>query len=246
LNPEELTLGSCAGMCELMKDSHGKYTRIRLKLSEPLLKFRPRSDLLNTLLHESIHAYFFVTTHFAHVRDPTGGHGPGFQLLASAINDHGSYDITQFHEFHDEVESYRTHIWQCDGPCRNKPPYLGIVKRTMNRAPGKTDTWWEKHQSECGGTYTKIAEPELTKKQIQSLSAKERAGRQKNKIDAWVSTKSTESSSSNLSTTKKRQRSPEAEYPSKHQAKVTVSCPICELVVQESEINQHLDAKHTS
>lgn len=56
----------------------------------------------------------------------------------------------------------------------------------MNRPPGKSDTWWAKHEEECGGTYTKIQEPELTKKQRDALSAKERAGLQKNKLDSWV------------------------------------------------------------
>lgn len=56
----------------------------------------------------------------------------------------------------------------------------------MNRPPGKSDTWWTKHEAECGGTYTKIQEPELTKKQRDALSKKERAGMQKNKLDSWV------------------------------------------------------------
>ena len=30
----------------------------------------------------------------------------------------------------------------------------------MNRAPSKNDTWWSAHQSSCGGTYTKVKEPE--------------------------------------------------------------------------------------
>ena len=30
----------------------------------------------------------------------------------------------------------------------------------MNRAPSKNDTWWAEHQRTCGGTYTKIKEPE--------------------------------------------------------------------------------------
>lgn len=30
----------------------------------------------------------------------------------------------------------------------------------MNRAPGPNDNWWQQHQSTCGGTYTKIREPE--------------------------------------------------------------------------------------
>lgn len=35
-----------------------------------------------------------------------------------------------------------------------------MVKRSMNRAPSPRDTWWADHQRTCGGTYTKIKEPE--------------------------------------------------------------------------------------
>lgn len=183
-----LTPISCAGICELSKHpTTGKFTRIRLKLSTPLLQYRPRSDTINTLLHEAIHAYFFITTSWAHSRGDDGtGHGIGFQLLADAINNHGNYEVTIFHTFHDEVDSYRTHVWQCDGPCKSQAPYFGMVKRSMNRAPGRGDTWWEKHEEECGGTYTKVQEPAVTKKQLEAMSAKERAGRQKNKIDNWI------------------------------------------------------------
>jgi hypothetical protein len=179
---------SCAGICELSKDATtGTFTRIRLKMSTPLLQYRPRSDTINTLIHEAIHAYFFITTSWQHARGDDGtGHGVGFQLLADAINNHGNYEITIYHTFHDEVESYRTHVWQCDGSCRQQAPYFGLVKRSMNRPPGKSDTWWVRHETECGGTYTKIQEPELTKKQREALSKKERAGRQKNKLDSWV------------------------------------------------------------
>jgi hypothetical protein len=102
------------------------------------------------------------------------------------VNNHGDYEVTIYHTFHDEVDSYRTHVWQCDGPCKSQPPYFGLVRRSMNRAPGKSDTWWARHGAECGGTYAKIQEPAMTKKQIDALSAKERAGRQKNKLDDWV------------------------------------------------------------
>jgi hypothetical protein len=56
----------------------------------------------------------------------------------------------------------------------------------MNRAPGKSDTWWARHEAECGGMYTKIHEPATTKKQLDAMTAKERAGRQKNKLDNWI------------------------------------------------------------
>lgn len=106
--------------------------------------------------------------------------------MADAINYHGNYEVTIYHTFHDEVESYRTHVWQCDGVCKTQPPYFGLVKRSMNRLPGKGDSWWAKHQAECAGTYTKIQEPPPTKKQVEAMTAKERAGRQKNKLDSWV------------------------------------------------------------
>lgn len=80
-------------------------------------------------------------------------------MLAGSINEHGGYDITVAHEFHDEVESYRKHVWKCDGPCQERPPYFGLVKRAMNRAPGSSDDWWERHQEECGGRFKKIAGP---------------------------------------------------------------------------------------
>ncbi|KAH7388796.1 SprT-like family-domain-containing protein [Pyrenochaeta sp. MPI-SDFR-AT-0127] len=277
----------CAGICELSKDpSTGKLTRIRLKLSTPLLQFRPRPDTINTLLHEAIHAYFFVTTSWRHAREDGGtGHGLGFQLLADAINTHGKYQVTIYHTFHDEVDSYRTHVWQCDGPCRTQPPYFGLVKRTMNRVPGKSDTWWAKHQVECGGIYTKIQEPAPTKKQLDALSMKERAGRQTNKLDSWVTvgakrkaevegetspqtinaeTKSStktqkvkkiattmeidkifrpEASSRISEVGQKRSRASDDEVPIVEK-KLLVECPICNLRLAESEINEHLDVVH--
>lgn len=110
---QSLTSRVLVGICELVREPNNgnKYSRVRLKLSEPLLKYRPRSDVLNTLLHESIHAYFFITTSWRHSRGDDGtGHGSGFLLLADAINNHGGYEITVYHTFHDEVDSYRTHI----------------------------------------------------------------------------------------------------------------------------------------
>lgn len=59
----------------------------------------------------------------------------------------------------------------------------------MNRAPGKSDHWWTRHEAECGGTYTKIHEPAPTQKKLEAMSKKERAGRQKNKLDDWLKPK---------------------------------------------------------
>ncbi|KAH7054525.1 SprT-like family-domain-containing protein [Macrophomina phaseolina] len=246
----------CAGICELLKDAQGKYTRIRLKLSEPLLKFRPRSDTVNTLLHEAIHAYFFVTSSWRHSRDDDkSGHGPGFQMLASAVNAHGGYDVTVFHTFHDEVDSYRRHAWRCDGPCQARPPFFGLVKRSMNRAPSPRDSWWPQHQADCGGSFTKIAEPALTKKQIESLSAKQRAGRQKNKIDRWLNIESAENGSPASarneaneirpgSKTKRSRSAGDDSGSAPDKKKALLTCPICDFQVTEDDINDHLDSAH--
>ncbi|PVI02042.1 hypothetical protein DM02DRAFT_317452 [Periconia macrospinosa] len=271
---ERLTL--CAGICELSKDPiTGKFTRIRLKLSSPLLQYRPRSDTINTLLHEAIHAYFFITTSWRHSRGDDGtGHGAGFQLLADAINNHGHYEITIYHTFHDEVESFRTHVWQCDGVCKDQPPYFGLVKRSMNRPPGKNDSWWSKHENECGGTYTKIREPAPTKKQMDAMSKKQRAGLQKSKLDDWIKKGTPEDKSSveegntcsrpangkrkaSISATstghvmerdttdQKRQRTATENNTAVLSAKkVFVDCPICSKRVPELEINEHLDVVH--
>jgi len=142
----------CAGICRY----EGRGGLCSVSLSEPLLKFRPKEDLVNTLLHEMIHAYLFVTVSN---RD-RNGHGPEFQRMMNTINKAAKTNITIYHNFSDEVDYYRDHWWRCDGPCVKRKPFFGIVKRSMNRAPGPSDYWWKAHQSECGGTFKKIKEPE--------------------------------------------------------------------------------------
>ena len=96
----------CAGLCVY----EGKGGLCSVRLSEPLLKYRPRSDLVNTLLHEMIHAYLFVTGG----NTDRDGHGPNFQKLMHHINATAGTSITVYHTFHEEVEKYLTHIWRCD------------------------------------------------------------------------------------------------------------------------------------
>ena len=87
----------CAGLC--LYEKRGRYCSVRL--SEPLLKFRPRSDMINTLLHEMIHAYLFITEN----NTDRSGHGPNFLALAGRINKAAGTSITVYHTFHDEVVS---------------------------------------------------------------------------------------------------------------------------------------------
>lgn len=131
-----------------------------IRLSEPLLKFRPRINLVETLLHEMIHAYLYLTRNFK----DRGEHGDEFKGHMNRINKLASTNITVYHSFHDEVNYARQHVWRCTGTCRNTPPFYGYVKRSMNRAPGKNDTWWASHQSKCNGTFEKVSEPEGFKK----------------------------------------------------------------------------------
>lgn len=121
----------------------------------------------------------------------------------------------------------------------------------MNRAPGKTDTWWARHQDECGGAFVKIAEPELSKDQVERLSGLKRAGRQKNKIDVWVEgRRETKAERGPLAQgveepnepKKRRELSPPC--PPAKRPKAIVSCPICEADVAENSINEHLDEHH--
>ncbi|XP_036609197.1 sprT-like domain-containing protein Spartan [Trichosurus vulpecula] len=142
----------CAGVCKY----EGKGGMCSICLSEPLLKLRPRKDLVETLLHEMIHAYLFVTNN----DKDREGHGPEFCKHMHRINRLTGANITIYHNFHDEVDVYRQHWWRCNGPCQNRKPYYGYVKRALNRAPSAKDFWWAEHQSTCGGTYVKVKEPE--------------------------------------------------------------------------------------
>ncbi|XP_049547534.1 DNA-dependent metalloprotease SPRTN-like [Anopheles darlingi] len=149
---------SCAGICYQRSNRLGKSCIIRL--SEPLLKLRPRKDLVQTLLHEMIHAYCFVLG----IREGNGGHGPTFKKIMNGINKIAGTHITVYHTFHDEVNVYKTHWWRCNGPCQQKQPFYGMVKRTSNRKPGPSDFWWKEHQLTCGGEFTKVREPSPKRK----------------------------------------------------------------------------------
>lgn len=150
----------CAGLCRYQNGF------CSISLSEPLLKLRPRKDLVETLLHEMIHAYLFLTNNKDHInRD---GHGPEFCKHMYRINVAAGTKISIYHDFSEEVDVYKIHWWKCNGPCQYKKPFYGSVKRCKNRAPGPYDRWWAHHQATCGGVFIKVKEPEgfgLKKKQ---------------------------------------------------------------------------------
>ncbi|NXK60078.1 SPRTN protein, partial [Sylvietta virens] len=143
---------SSAGICSY----HERSGLCSIRLSEPLLKLRPRKDLVETLLHEMIHALLFVT----HNNKDRESHGPEFCKHMRRINLLTGANVTIYHNFYDEINLYRQHWWRCNGPCQSRAPYFGYVKRSMNRAPSAHDFWWDEHQRTCGGTFTKVKEPE--------------------------------------------------------------------------------------
>ncbi|GAB0099422.1 uncharacterized protein DMENIID0001_152790 [Sergentomyia squamirostris] len=145
---------NCAGICYQRTNRLGKSCVIRL--SEPLLKLRTRKDLVETLLHEMIHAYCFVQG----IREGNGGHGPTFCEIMRSINKVAGTNISVYHSFYDEVNLYKTHVWRCNGVCQHRGPFYGYVRRTMNRAPGPSDYWFMPHKLSCGGHFQKVQEPE--------------------------------------------------------------------------------------
>ncbi|KAJ3331728.1 hypothetical protein HDU76_002391 [Blyttiomyces sp. JEL0837] len=159
----------CAGTCSYFR---GGYCRVAL--SEPLLKFRPKSDYINTLLHELIHAYLFITQG----NTDRDGHGPAFLNIAERINQSEGTNITVYHTFRDEVQHYRKHVWKCQGPCGH------ILRRAMNRPPQPADPWFSNHQQKCGGTYIKISEPEkVDKKKRKQEQDADTGKKKKEKVD---------------------------------------------------------------
>uniref|UniRef100_A0AAR5QI39 Protein with SprT-like domain at the N terminus n=2 Tax=Dendroctonus ponderosae TaxID=77166 RepID=A0AAR5QI39_DENPD len=155
---------SCAGICSYQ----GRGGMCSITLSEPLLKLRPRKDLVETLLHEMIHAYLFVT----HNNRDKDGHGPEFQKHMYRINAEAGTNITIYHDFYDEVRQYKQHWWKCNGPCQYNKPYFGVVRRATNRAPGPNDRWFPEHMRNCGGQFIKIKSPELPAKQQKGKGTK--------------------------------------------------------------------------
>jgi predicted SprT family Zn-dependent metalloprotease len=149
---------TCAGIF------YAKHHEYVIRLSEPLLKFRAIKEVKETLLHEMIHAWVQIEN--LDQSDDQSGHGYNFKSKMYEVNKSTGFNITVYHTFHDEVDYHKKHVWRCDGQCQKKAPYFGLVKRAMNRAPGKNDFWWQNHEETCGGKFTKIQGDQLEKKEL--------------------------------------------------------------------------------
>lgn len=213
----------CAGTCTFK----GPLGGCRIALSEPLLKFRPRSDLLSTLLHEMIHALLFVTEGVS-ARDGVDGHGPKFMAHAERVNqaERGSIGITPYHTFRDEVDIYRVHHWTC-----NRCSML--IKRAMNRAPAPRDPFWPPHEKKCGGEFIKTKEPEK-KKKVMKRAPKRRA------VAVDPSTKGTVELPTGVMRTRRIDSMLSSKL-SQKSVKAMVACPVCNVQVAKLELNEHLD-----
>ena len=143
-----------------MRQSSGLGLFCTVRLSRPLLRYRSYNELLETLLHELIHAWLFVTKTRHTRNDGADGHGPDFIDKMLEINNVTGLSLSVYHRFVDEVDKARKHVWLCNGRvCPKKPPYFGVVKKAMNMPPGSQDWWFSRHNASCGGRFIKVLEP---------------------------------------------------------------------------------------
>ena len=71
--------------------------------------------MLETLLHEMIHAFLFVTKDRKTRNVGRDGHGPDFIEKMKEVNKTTGLHLTVRHTFRDEVDLAREHVWLCNG-----------------------------------------------------------------------------------------------------------------------------------
>jgi len=162
--------------------------------------------------------------------------------------------ISIYHNFNDEVAFHRQHWWRCRGPCRERPPFFGYVKRATNRAPGPNDRWHQEHQLTCGGEFEKIKEPEgySSKKQTKSGATSGKDDKTAKKPikkpaadpfpgDGHVLGESSGGKMRRLDEYFQPVGKTKTESKNKSENNSQTACPVCQNLVQESEMNEHLD-----
>ncbi|XP_078179992.1 uncharacterized protein LOC144574041 isoform X2 [Carex rostrata] len=157
---------SCSATCNYLKG----YCQITL--SQPLLRYLSADHVKNTLLHEMIHAFLFVTKNYRN----HGTHGPEFRNFMNSINSSTKadsqrppfgYKITLFHGFHDEdvVDDNIAHCWMC-AKCGDtikratttRPSHADCIVQAHHakKTCGLADCRWHRHKVKCGGIYSEI------------------------------------------------------------------------------------------
>lgn len=141
-------LTSSAGIFHGLRNEGKAY----INLSYKLLCHEPAIHFIETLLHEMIHAYLFITE----TRDKSS-HGPNFRRKMNEINDRTGFNVSITHDYHDAVNSLQKYVWRCDGVCRSQASYnYGFIKRSVNRPPNPNDIFFSRHTKLCGGQYKQI------------------------------------------------------------------------------------------
>ncbi len=83
---------------------HGEARVIRLSM--PLLRGQPESELLGTLAHEMIHQWEYD------IRKQRPSHGPTFRKMMDRMNEAGLC-ITIRHQLNETVEALNRYAWEC-------------------------------------------------------------------------------------------------------------------------------------
>lgn len=132
-----------AGYCQQKRDNI-----CYIYLSKPILQYRPTKDIIETLLHEMIHAFLFIFDIHSHDRSD---HGKRYIAIMNAINYClKGVKIEIYHYCNDECEHIKLTIFQCNGHCQK------IIERPKNKPPGKHEKWWNKHKRNCNGKFIMI------------------------------------------------------------------------------------------
>lgn len=135
--------------------SNRKRTGPAIRLSACLLKLLPRKEMVETLLHEMIHAYLFFS------KCPKGtGHNGVFKAHMRRINEQAGTNVTVYHSFHAEVRLLKKYQWQCSGEkCRRTYPYRGYISLPTRRKPNRFDYCFRLHESmACEGQFQQLSD----------------------------------------------------------------------------------------
>jgi len=91
----------CAGICycSQMDRSTGRGLFCTIRLSKKLLVLRSKENLLETLLHEMIHAFLFLTKTRHTRNDGQDGHGPDFIEKMLEVNEVTGLRLSVYHSF---------------------------------------------------------------------------------------------------------------------------------------------------